>query len=160
MFESKMSEPAPSLRRSAASWNFPFFAFLFPVCSVNLEYLSAMIGSPQIFPHFAYRSYTQYIKLVYSSTSVPGVFLQEIPHCASFPHHHFKGILKSVSHRNCLQQKRNVKITPEAKAQPSEKLNGQYLDFFLKKVDIVTLQKTPPRSIWSKIPFLAADYFG
>merc|ERR1719320_1318729 len=33
------SPPAPSLRRSAASWNFPFFAFLFPVCSVNLEYL-------------------------------------------------------------------------------------------------------------------------
>ena len=155
MFESKMSEPAPSLRRSAASWNFPFFAFLFPVCSVNLEYLSAMVDS----------SHTRNMKLVYflctwCTSCVPGVFLQEIPHCASFPHHHFKGILKSVSHRNCLQQKRNVKITPEAKAQPSEKSNGQYLDFFLKKVDIVTLQKTPPRSIWSKIPFLAADYFG
>ena len=67
------------------------------------------------------------------TSCVPAVFLQEIPHCASFPHHHFKGILKSVSHRNCLQQKRNVKITPEAKAQPSEKLNGQYLDFLLEK---------------------------
>merc|ERR1719370_409749 len=32
---------------------------------------------------------------------IPGVFLQEVPHCASFPHHNFKGICETIIADSC-----------------------------------------------------------